>query len=103
MGPPLLIELPPQAPVFPLGYPTTPRFGKLFDLVESRCDLRRIQLSGRFEIICHIPTENVVREEQESSRSKRTNDRTGARRGNEAKAWKSRPESLESASKLNKT
>jgi hypothetical protein len=57
---------------------------------------------GRFEIICHIPTENVVREEHGSSRAERTSDRTEARRGHEAKAWKSRPESFESASKLNK-
>jgi hypothetical protein len=57
---------------------------------------------GEVEIICHIPTENVVREEQGSSRSERTSDRTEARRGDEAEAWESRPESLESASKLNK-
>jgi hypothetical protein len=54
-------------------------------------------------MICHIPTENVVREEQKSSRFERTSDRKEARRGGEAEAWKSRPESLESASKLNKT
>jgi hypothetical protein len=54
-------------------------------------------------MICHIPTENVVGKEQGSSRSERTSDRTEARRGDEAEAWKSRPESFESASKLNKT
>jgi hypothetical protein len=35
---------------------------------------------GRFEIICHIPTENIVREEQQSSRPERTSDRTEERR-----------------------
>jgi hypothetical protein len=54
-------------------------------------------------MICHIPTENIVREEQGSLRSERTSDRMEARRGDEAKAWKSRPENLESASKLNKS
>jgi hypothetical protein len=44
-----------------------------------------------------------MREEQGSSRCERTSDRMEARRGDEAKAWKSKPESLESASKLNKT
>jgi hypothetical protein len=115
MGPPALLDLPsrapfsssildlhPRSPVFRLGHPTTPRFGKLFNLVGSRCGPRRIQNSGRFEIICHIPTENVVREEQGSSRFERTSNRTEARRGDDAKACKSRPESLESASKLNK-
>jgi hypothetical protein len=86
MEPPLLLNLPPRSPVFRLGHPTTLRFGKLFDLVGSRCGLRWIQNSGKFEIICHIPTENVVREEQGSSRSERTSDRTEARRKDGAEA-----------------
>jgi hypothetical protein len=101
--PPSLLDLPPRSPVFHLGYRTTPRFGKLFDLVGSRCGPKCIQNSGKFEIICYIPTENVVREDQGSLRSERTNNRTEAMRGDEAEAWKSRQESLESASKLNKT
>jgi hypothetical protein len=61
------------------------------------------RISERFGIIWHMPNENVVRKEQGSSRSERTSDRTEARRGDEPEAWKSRPENLESASKLNKS
>jgi hypothetical protein len=102
MGLPPFLDLPPRSPVFRLGDPTTPRFGKLFALVGSRCGPRQVRNSGRFDIIRHIPTENVLREEQRSSRSERTSNQTEARRWDETEAWKSRPESLESASKLNK-
>jgi hypothetical protein len=36
--------------------------------------MRRIRNSGRFEILFHILTENVVKEEQGSSRPERTSD-----------------------------
>jgi hypothetical protein len=41
-----------------------------------------------------------VREKQRSSRSERTSDWAEARRRDETEAWKSRTESLDSASKL---
>jgi hypothetical protein len=53
-------------------------------------------------MIFHIRTENVLRKEQGSSKRDRTSEWTEARRGNEAEAWKSRTESLDSASKLNR-
>jgi hypothetical protein len=55
---------------------------------------------GRFEIIFHIRTENIMRKEQGSSRPERTSDWTEAMRGDWAEAWKSRTESLDSVSKL---
>jgi hypothetical protein len=43
--------------------------------------MRRIRNSGRFEIIFHIRTENIVREEQESSRPERKSNWMEVRRG----------------------
>jgi hypothetical protein len=66
--------------VFRLGPPTTPHFGNLFDLIGSRYGKKRIRNSGRFEIIFYLRTENVVKEEQGSSRLERTSDWMEARR-----------------------
>jgi hypothetical protein len=64
--------------------------------------MRRIRNSGKFEIIFHIRTENIVREYQGPSRPERTSDWTEARRGDGAEAWKSKTGSLDSAAKLNR-